>query len=366
MVLRGLCNTFFICPIESGWLTIDAETQPEQNNWWEKYAMCLTRHMTSDGKYVERVTLQINSPHLKQMLRDAVEHYPGVSFFTEKVSIDEAYHVLFHYRPEFLRAAERLEAGSEAADHVKLLLDFINETFVEDIPQHFNLTKQGLINYELLWTIFKPGTIFFGSMFGQPRAFKLNSYNYQGGNNPGFYLSSSYVDYDGDVFGTRNTTLRIPPFTGTASISALECVPEYLHKNKHSMRKALILRGALFQEHAGMHFSAYTGVALDFEEGVCSLKRVNVDGKSHVSLVTCALHPRLCCGPGTIVKVLQQNSRASVMPPSRNCRVSSSLLPMSEGPNQYHTAPIAMVSQCHEKFHSGLARIKLTLCQVVS
>jgi hypothetical protein len=79
------------------------------------------------------------------------------------------------------------------------LLDFINEEFGETIEESENLVEQGLINYGLLWTIFRPGITLYAPVFGQPRAFTLESYQYVCGQDPGFMLTVKYVDFDGEV-----------------------------------------------------------------------------------------------------------------------------------------------------------------------
>lgn len=156
------------------------EDIPEQVNWWSKFALCLVRQMGGDHKnpHVTKTSLQVNSQHLKDILKETVEKYPGVSFATQQITIDKPYHVLFHYRTELEDAGSKLEKDSEASQHLNLLLEFIEDEFEDQIEEAENLLPEGLVTYDNLWTIFKPSTILVGPVHGQPRAFKLNSYQY--------------------------------------------------------------------------------------------------------------------------------------------------------------------------------------------
>lgn len=237
--------------------------------------MIITRHMSDDGKFTRKVSLRINSEHLKSLMKSCINNYPGISFSTKKVSIDAPYHVLFHYRDKLVEAARNLEDGSEAATHFRLLLDFIDEEFGEELSQSRNLLEQGLMTYDLLWTIFKPGSIVYSSMYGQPQAFHANNYQYGGGQRPCFHISTNYIDFDGEDFGTRSTAVQVFPFRGTAPINALEAVPQQLHRQSKELEALLIARGKKFQDLAGTSFQNYSGAAL---EDPCKPKRVKADG----------------------------------------------------------------------------------------
>ncbi|KAH0079636.1 hypothetical protein KCU96_g12842, partial [Aureobasidium melanogenum] len=47
--------------------TVEDKAVPDQVDWWTKYALCVTRYMSEDGKRVQKVVVQINSQHLKDL-----------------------------------------------------------------------------------------------------------------------------------------------------------------------------------------------------------------------------------------------------------------------------------------------------------
>lgn len=261
------------------------EVIPDQVNWWSKYALCLVRHMAGDHKrpYVSKISLQVNSQHLKDILKKTIEHYPGVSFATKDITIDKPYHVLFHYRHELEEAGKELEEDSEEFQHLDLLLDFIYEEFKDAIDETENLLEQGMINFQHLWTIFRPGCTIYAPVFGQPRAFTLQSYSYNC-DPPGLPLHMDYVDFDGDDMGTRDSSRLVAGFSGSEMISELSACPIEWHPNKEEVKQQLISRGRRWEQHAGMHFRNYKGIALEYTS--CGIARYNIDGRVVVDTKT--------------------------------------------------------------------------------
>lgn len=262
--------------------TVEEEI-PDQVDWWSKFAILLVRHFSGDNKYVQKTSLQINSQHLKDILKETITSFPGISFATKDITIDKPCRVLFHYRRELADAGKNFECESEAAEHLRLLLDFIDEEFKETIEVTENLLEQGMINYQYLWTIFRPGTTIFAPVFGQPRAFKLKSYGFSC-DPPGLALHTEYVDFDGEDLGTRNTSRMIPAFTGAVKVSELSALPLEWHPAKEGVQQALLARGRLWEKHAGMHFCEYKGIALEMT--ACGVSRYNIDGRVVVDTKT--------------------------------------------------------------------------------
>ncbi|KAK3633665.1 hypothetical protein LTR56_015731 [Elasticomyces elasticus] len=263
--------------------TVDEEV-PEQVNWWSKFALCLVRHMDGSNKHVQSVCLQINSKHLKDILKNTIGSFPGISFHTKDITIPRPYHALFHYRNELEKVGEDLEENSEAATHLDLLLDWINEEFKDTIDEFENLSEQGMMTYSSLWTVFRPGAMMYAPVFGQARAFKLDRYEYVCGDNPGLLLYLEYVDFDGEDFGTRNTSRLVGAFRGSERITELTAFPIARHSDAEAVKAELIERAHRFEQHAGMHFYNYKGVALEYTS--CGINRYNTEGRVVVDTKT--------------------------------------------------------------------------------
>lgn len=241
----------------------DDEELDQQSNWYEKFALCITRQYDSANEYVQRNSLHVNSPALKEILGDVISYYPGQSFRTSDITIDFPARSLYHYRRELAAALETQAAGSDGANHLPILLGFIADQFTDELKEEENLLPQGMASYGHLWTIFKPGSLVFGTRKGQPRVFKLVSYQYVCGQQPGLQLTVQYTDYDGSSFGTRTDYLLIPPFPGDAFIAQLPAFPLTHHPDPGSITTLLTARGRRWEALAGQHHMNYRGVATD-------------------------------------------------------------------------------------------------------
>lgn len=266
----------------------DDEDVPDDNiNWYEKYALCITRTLDRSNEIVQKTSLQINSPSLKKMLKEVINNYPGQSFLTKDITIDQPYHCLYHYRQEFIDKLQNASQDSELAAHLPILLTFLNDEFKETIADTTNLSEQGLTSYDHMWTLFRPGIKIFTRLRGQPRVFKLNSYQYVWGNCNYLSLDADFIDYDGDDFGTRTTKLSIPQFKGTAPVTALNAFPLARHHDALNISRTLIARGKKWESinSKGQSFMEYKGIALNTS---CPPNRYNID--SRVMIDTSTFH----------------------------------------------------------------------------
>ncbi|KAF4784834.1 AAA family ATPase [Colletotrichum scovillei] len=260
----------------------DEDIPQEKINWYEKYALCITRQYDGQNKYICRTSLEVNSPGLKNILGDVIgSKYPGQSYLTSNITVDFPPRSLYHYRQELADTAVDHEPGSDEARHLPLLLSFIGEEFHDAITDGANLLEQGLMSYEHLWTIFRPGCLVYATRMSQARVYKLNSYQYTCGQCPGLQLSVEFVDFDGDDFGTRYDSLLIPAFSGTTQIASLNALPLAHHPDPNAVSHLLTERGRRWEALAGQNFRQYKGVALDPRN-----RRFNIDGRVMVDAET--------------------------------------------------------------------------------
>ncbi|TDZ16480.1 ATPase family AAA domain-containing protein 3B [Colletotrichum orbiculare MAFF 240422] len=261
----------------------DDDVPEEKTNWYEKYALCITREYDSSNLHVIRTSLQVNSPALKSILKDVIGgSYPGQSFLTNDITVSFPPRSLYHYRRELAAAADGLEPGSDGARHLPLLVGFINDQFRDTTKNVENLLEQGLISYEYLWTIFRPGTLVYATRLSQPRVYRLCSFAYVCGLRAGLQLGVEYVDFDGTEFGIRHETLEIPQFSGAVEISALNAMPLENHPFPDDVTSTLTERGKKWEALAGQNFCEYQGVALDGRCGRYNIEgRVMIDAQTH-------------------------------------------------------------------------------------
>ncbi|KAI4725678.1 P-loop containing nucleoside triphosphate hydrolase protein [Aureobasidium sp. EXF-10728] len=274
--------------------TVEDKAVPDQVDWWTKYALCVTRYMSEDGKRVQKVVVQINSQHLKDLLKQAIGSYPGVSLDTKDIALTQPCRLLYHYFDEIKEHGEKFEAGSEAAAHYKVLLNHIQEEFGETIQEANNLREQNVMTYQHLWTVFKPKTVAFARVLGQIQAFRVLDSHYQCGNQPRMVLQLQQVDFDGKRFGYRTEQMAIPAYLGAVSLSKLDVVSRKFFPHVEEVEERLIARGRRFEQYAGINFAEHAAIAL---EHVYNSSRGDYDiNRVHIServVVDCLTHHRL-------------------------------------------------------------------------
>ncbi|KAI5205180.1 P-loop containing nucleoside triphosphate hydrolase protein [Aureobasidium subglaciale] len=289
--------------------TVEDKAVPDQVDWWTKYALCVTRHMSEDGKKVQKVVVQINSQHLKDLLKKAVGSYPGVSLDTKDIALTQPCRLLYHYLNEIKEHGEKFEAGSEAAEHYKVLLNHIQEEFGETIQEARNLCEQKVMNYPQLWTVFKPKTIAFARELGQIQAYRVVDSAYICGMQPGLVVSLQQVDFDGKRFGHRSVNIKIPPYLGDVAIKSLDVVPRLFFPHIQETEERLVARGRRFEGFAGIHFAEHAAVALEHvynnHRGGYDINRVHI---SERVVIDCATHHRLNPGLANGVTPFEKQS----------------------------------------------------------
>ena len=240
------------------------------------------------------MVVNINSQHLKDLLKEAIGSYPGVSLDTKDITLTQPCRLLCHYFDEIKRHGEKFEAGSEAAAHYQVLLNHINEEFGETIQEADNLREQGVMSYQHLWTVFKPKTIAFARVLGQIQAFRVLESFYVCGQNPRMAINLQQVDFDGKRFGHRTEQMAIPAYLGAVALNKLDVVPRAFFPHVEEVEERLIARGRRFERYAGIHFAEHAAIAL---EHVYNSNRGDYDiNRVHIServVIDCATHHRL-------------------------------------------------------------------------
>lgn len=170
-----------------------------------------------------------------------------------------------HRWAEFKAALESDEYGEEAKTHAKLLFDVLFEELKDVITAVEDYSKNQVVTYEHVWTIFQPGCTIFTTRFGQPVALKLEQGNYGEQERYGhcFAMKASRVDWDGSRFGYDATQQVVMPFVGTKPITELDCYPIQFHPDCETIKAKLLARGRVFEELSGYHFKAYNGQAVE-------------------------------------------------------------------------------------------------------
>jgi hypothetical protein len=199
------------------------------------------REYNVHGK-LEKTRVQINT----EVLRTALEHIfraCGYSATIEGV-YDVDPHILYHFRADINAYFRRMRKhqgkrakgardkglSSSQATQCKLLLDFITEDFAGVEERLGAMLRRGVISYDLVWALFKPGTIAYTSTYqneDDPRCFKVET-AYE---DDEWVIDGKFLDCDGERFSMRHYRVAIQEFQGCKKVTSLAAYPLQYHKN---------------------------------------------------------------------------------------------------------------------------------------
>lgn len=217
-------------------------------------------------------SIVVQSPVLKNILKDVLAGYPGVTVALRRLQFSGQFEPLIH-RWDALReriADEQKKRDEGNADeetelriqHAKLLDDLLTSEFSDLEEAMLDLKKNRVATFEHLWTIFQPGIVIFANLHNQDRAFLLKSAQYGRDANDrlAYNLTGVYVDFDGQDFGKATEVLSIALFKGTRRIDSLAAFPIQFHKDQENVRAKLVERGARVAALTGSYYRGYNGV----------------------------------------------------------------------------------------------------------
>ncbi|ORY71659.1 P-loop containing nucleoside triphosphate hydrolase protein [Pseudomassariella vexata] len=252
-----------------------------------KYAVLVRNKRSCDSrKKLEIDSVVIQSPLLKEVLRDVLKDYPGVTTTLARLTFVAPFKPFVH-RWEELTAALDGDYDETTKSHLKLLHTVLFEELKDIISATKDYIKNKVITYEHVWTIFQPGTIIFASRYGRPVTVRLHEGQFTNHckYGPCYLLKCDRLDWDGSKFGYDLSQHIILPFAGTLSITDLDCFPLAYHSDQETVTATLIARGALFERLAGYHYKAYRGNAIEQKEwGPAKITvdcRVVIDAYAH-------------------------------------------------------------------------------------
>jgi hypothetical protein len=106
----------------------------------------------------------IQSPLLKDLLKVVLAGYPGVTVSLRRLEFSGTFQPLIHRWGEFKAGIQRLKDGAnregaderatERLEHAELLYKLLETEFEETISSSQDMISQGVITYDLVWTVF--------------------------------------------------------------------------------------------------------------------------------------------------------------------------------------------------------------------
>ena len=152
--------------------------------------------------------------------------YPNITVGLRRLEFSGNFEPLIHRWTEFEAEIQKLRDGTNGEDdveqaaerleHAELLYKLLETEFEETISSSQDMMSQGVITYDLMWTVFQPGCLVYTKLHGQDRVFRMTSQHYgiDSCRNPVYWLVCQFVDGGASSFGTDKLNLKIYPYEG--------------------------------------------------------------------------------------------------------------------------------------------------------
>lgn len=164
---------------------------PVEGEMTTHYAL-LVRHKQSlsNRKKTELLSIVIQSPLLRHALVPVFEGYPGTSMSLERQEFTPSFKP-FVCRRSRLRSALNDEKEPDTKEHLELLIEVLHTELEDTLKARDECMAKNVIAFDLLWTIYEPGSIIRSTDGALGHAYRLIKGDY---GRQGFVLSCSYAD----------------------------------------------------------------------------------------------------------------------------------------------------------------------------
>ncbi|GME50631.1 P-loop containing nucleoside triphosphate hydrolase protein [Neofusicoccum parvum] len=209
-----------------------------------------------DGRSVVVDSIVVQSPFVKPVLARVFDGLGGITVGLRNLTFRAPFRQFFH-RWDRLEQALREPLDAVTARHLRLLHGVLREELRPTLDAHADLLAHGVVTWDYLWTIFRPGDLVYSPGRADPfdRLYKCAYADYS----RGFQLTCEAVDTDGRAFGWTPETCCIHAYEGTRPIDSLDFYPFRFAAHRSDIERRLLARGRRFEVLRGMHYKAYLG-----------------------------------------------------------------------------------------------------------
>jgi len=190
-----------------------------------------TRHLVTTPLAKPRYCMNIFSRSIANALQSVVKYYPSQSLSADPIVVQWPYPVLVHHYDElsdFRNAAAAKDTKDlclmerDAAKHLSLLLQFLDEHVMEGARAEQERNKRGLFTWEYAWLHYRPGRTNLAKNRGEDDWWATVHHSISGGvfEDPpvNWNIFEWSMVYDGTFLGRRMRTVTYVKFDGELEI----------------------------------------------------------------------------------------------------------------------------------------------------
>ncbi|KAF5516514.1 hypothetical protein CGCS363_v000886 [Colletotrichum siamense] len=218
-------------------------------------AALVLRHIVVKKQMEERLIsqLEIQSSTLRSAFIEIATGLVNINLHQDPIIIPDPYVEIYHCQR---RIQDAIDASKDKSlrDQLQLLQKFREDYMARTITDLQALEPNGLITFDLLSFIFAPGhsvvlTNRYLSHLPTHWIALLHSCHFikdpnKEEKNLELELRLKYTGFNGTVFGSVNTTIKLSHFIGTKNITELPVYPIKYHSDPHILLDSLKVRGS--------------------------------------------------------------------------------------------------------------------------
>lgn len=234
-------------------------TDVEAGSYAQECALIVRRESHPITNQVALYSVTVQSPLIKKALDTTFEGFEGLNTKLKQLTFKAPFHPFYYRWHRFVKLRQD-EQDQETQDHLDLLYLVLSEEIMPHIETMKDLTQNGVISFDYLWTIFAPGMEIYTNIHDQDRVMELTESRY-GANMGGefFTLEYRYIDCDGVSFGYVSSSVDIEKFEGVKKLVDLDAFPVHLHPEIEGLVERLHARGEKLEQLNGFHHMSYSG-----------------------------------------------------------------------------------------------------------
>ncbi|KAF9869751.1 putative ATPase [Colletotrichum karsti] len=189
------------------------------------------------------------------------------------------------FQPLFFRYEEIVRLHRETEDaslkaYAQPLVQTLDQILGETRDKTRGLQANGLINFDLAWTLFSNGTVMYSSGCNTEMLSKVDDVTYvTTKTGKALRLNCKVLSFNGESFVWVEQAFDIPKFAGNKLITDLDHYPLQFHADRDQIKERLIARGKTVLDFQGLKYCNYNGIALGSEG------KHNVEGRILVDVV---------------------------------------------------------------------------------
>ncbi|KAI0126527.1 P-loop containing nucleoside triphosphate hydrolase protein [Xylariales sp. AK1849] len=269
-----------------------------------KFALRFYKYYNKMGG-IEKVTLEVQSPRIREALRKVVGSYPDQNLngpvALTGASEWQALACLFHYRNELQEYGDGLEDGV-AKQHVRLVVEFIKREFRREIRRledNLELGDYPSCEFQDLWMLFKPGDLVFGGQGCEQHLTKIVKLQHNAATETWIITVKAFA-YDGSRFGYIQRQIQIVSFESCTELSSLPAIPLKYHPDPQGLQDYLLTRGKKYCDLTGIKYQGYAGTVVTVDRE----RTTNMQGrvKDTFPIGVIKLQGRIILDPKTFIE----------------------------------------------------------------